>query len=123
MVDPFDIERFRLPADAGQGRESPKPRKQRRVGWYLSGPIPGDWLSRAAALPGRALHVALAVQHGLRLNRSEKVKLTRRLLDCFGVNRKAAYRGLLALETAGLIAIEERGRGRCPVVRILESAE
>lgn len=77
-------------------------------------------MSRAATLPGRALHVALAVWHGAALAKTNRVKLTGKLLGRFAVKVGAARRGLQLLERAGLVAVERPGRGRCPVVTLID---
>src|SRR5262249_17344986 len=98
-------------------REAPI-RKQK--GRFLKGPIPLDWLSVAGKLPGRALHVAIAIWFGAGLTRSRQVALSRTWLRHLGVNRYAAYRGLNALESAGLVSVV-RHRGRKPMVTILDA--
>jgi hypothetical protein len=85
----------------------------------LKGPIPGEWLELAAELPGRALHVALAIRHQVDLTRCTKVKLTHHALAKFGTLPDAGARGLAALEHKGLVAVD-RHNGRCPVVKIKE---
>jgi hypothetical protein len=79
--------------------------------------VPLAWLSRASRLPGKALAVALAIWYVAGLERSGTVRLTTSTLREFNVGRKAAYRGLAALERAGLVQVE-RKRGRCPGVTI-----
>jgi hypothetical protein len=88
-----------------------------RSGEFLKGPIPLAWLSPAARLPGRALAVALSIWFERCRKRRNTVKLTSPLLARFGVNRKALYRGLQALESAGLVTVE-RQQGKNPVVTI-----
>lgn len=76
---------------------------------FLKGPIPLDWLDAAAALPGKALHVALAIwwlagmQQG-----SNPVKITRSALSRFHVCDDAANDALKRLEAAGLISVSRR---------------
>jgi DNA-binding MarR family transcriptional regulator len=67
--------------------------------------------------------VALALWHLSGLNRQAKtVTLTGKVLRELGVERHAGYRGLEALEAAGLVTVE-RHPGRRPVVTILEPAD
>ena len=117
VTDEFTLEDFRA-----EGSFSPPPRnsKARRSSkrWFLKGPIPGDWLAKAAHLPGKALHVGLAVWHLSALKNRTTVRLTRQALDRFGVNRDSGYRGLNALERAQLVRVERR-QGRRPIVQIL----
>ena len=118
-MNPFDLNAFRAkPNDAPQMASRKRlPRHQPRD-WFFKGPVPGDWLQRAAALPGRALHVGLAVWHAIALERSDKARLTSKLLLRFGVPPDAGRRGLAALEKAGLVAVV-RHPGRCPIVSIV----
>ena len=87
---------------------------------FLKGPIPLDWLGRAARLPGKALNVALAIcwLHGMTKN--APVKLTKKALSHFNVSRDAATDGVTRLEDAGLIGVE-RHPGRCHVVSVLHN--
>jgi hypothetical protein len=50
------------------------------------------------------------------------VTLTSAILRRFSVNRKAKYRGLEALEEAGLIRVERRPK-KNPIVTILDGTE
>ena len=86
---------------------------------FLKGPIPLPWLCTAAQCSGKALHVALALWFQVGVNRMNRLSLSYRLLREFGVGRHAAYRGLRALEQAGLITVS-KGRGRSPIVTLLE---
>ena len=94
----------------------PKPRQGDR---FLKGPIPWLWLSTAARLPGRALHVAVGLYHRSWLTRSRTVHLPTELMDELGIQRHSLYRALAALEEAGLVSTVRR-RGVKPRVTILE---
>src|SRR5262245_5952576 len=113
VPDPFDPKYLAL-SPSSVAVASPKPTRlpaPAKGEHYLGGPIPLRWLSPAAALPGKAFHVALAVWHEARLSRSQSstVKLRPATLRRFGVDcRRTRYRALAALERAGLIAIEKR---------------
>ncbi|HEV3237401.1 MAG TPA: hypothetical protein VGZ25_10460 [Gemmataceae bacterium] len=101
-------------------RSSSKPRIK---GEFLKGPIPLKWLSGAAGLGGKApLAVALALCFESGRKRSQVVTLTSAILRRFSVNRKAKYRGLEALEEAGLIRAERRPK-KNPIVTILDGTE
>jgi hypothetical protein len=117
----FDLDRFRRNSPEELQPPTPKRRPRRSTGdWFLKGPIPGKWLEQAASLPGRALHVGLAVWLAAAMDHSNRAKLTRRHLARFAVPYDAGRRALLVLERAGLVSVE-RHTGRCPVVTILES--
>jgi hypothetical protein len=83
----------------------------------LRGPIPLDWLSAAARLPGKSLHVGIALWFMGGLLKSRIVTLSNITSLRFGLNRNAKYRALAWLEEAGLIAVE-RKLGRAPIVTI-----
>jgi len=92
-------------------------------GEFLRGPIPLAWLSRACALPGHTVSVALAVWFlaGLR-DRKTNLKLTTATVERFNIDRSLKTRALKALEGAGLIKVERNGR-KNPIVTILDVAK
>lgn len=93
--------------------------RHRRGERFLKGPIPWDWLTGAGRLPGKALHVGLAIWHRAGLNCGATVSISLSgLMRELGVQRDAGRRGLQALEDAGLVKVE-RHAGRKPVVTIL----
>jgi hypothetical protein len=85
---------------------------------FLRGPIPLEWLGKAAALSGKTLNVAIALWwcHGMAKGRP--FKLTRMALKYMNVERDAASAGLIRLEQAGLIQVE-RKPGQRPIISIL----
>ena len=85
---------------------------------FLRGPVPLDWLGRAAALPGKTLNVAIALwwRHGMA--KGKPFKLTKQALKSLHVERDAASAGLARLEQAGLIQVERRP-GQRPIISIL----
>jgi hypothetical protein len=86
---------------------------------FLLGPIPMSWLSPASRLNGKALALGLALwfQGGRRSSR--QVTLSGPILERLNVKRKAMYRGLEALEAAGLVSVV-RQLGKNPTVTILD---
>jgi hypothetical protein len=113
----IDLENYRLP------RVRHKPRlvvgDQYRV-LFLKGPVPLPWLHQAGALPGRALHVGLALWFLVGVNKSMTVRLAPAATRGFGMNRHAAYRALRQLERSGLITVSRRS-GSSPVVTLHEA--
>jgi hypothetical protein len=87
---------------------------------FTNGPGPLTWLECAAGLPGRSVHVALALWHEAARSGSRCVALSNTLCLRFHVERNAKYRALRSLELAGLVAVERR-RGRSPRVTLLSS--
>lgn len=86
---------------------------------FLRGPIPLNWLSKAARLPGKTLNVGLALWWLNGMTTTPSVKLTRRALELFEVGRDAASAALSRLEHAELVQVDRR-IGRRPLVVILQ---
>ena len=130
MDDFADIDRFRLPPTPTEVRceieriAKPVPVKVEKIrGEFLKGPIPLGWLACAVRLSGKApVAVALAIWFQSGRRRSKVVRLTTAVIERFGIDRKAKYRGLSALEKAGLVQIHRQLR-RNPVVTIQEWPE
>lgn len=110
--------------DACEWREK---RKERR-GEYdhrrgPSGPFirstPLEWMTIAARLPGKCLHVAQALWYISGLRKSRAVKLSHEVLGLFGVSRHAYSRCLSIMEKARLVSVIRRP-GKTPVVTIVE---
>jgi len=125
-----EVDRLRLPDEQipkvktanPWGRQIPS-KAQRIRGEFLKGPIPLDWLGTAAKLPGKApLATALAIVFEVGRRRSPEITLTTAILQRFGVGRKAKYRALKHLQSAGLIAVHQKPR-RNPVVTILDNKD
>ena len=76
------------------------------------------WLSSAAELPGKALHLALALWwlHGMA--KGKPFKLRRDALNLLHLSRDATNSGLARLEQVGLVKVE-RHSGQRPLVSIL----
>jgi DNA-binding transcriptional ArsR family regulator len=91
-------------------------RKYRR---FILGPLPLEWFQVAANLPGKALHIGLALWYLSGLKKSRTIRLTSQARSGFGIGRQALYRQLAALENEGLISVERR-EGRRPTITILE---
>jgi hypothetical protein len=106
----MDFDRFRIDHGA-------VPCKTRSRQPFFRGPIPLNWLSAAACLPGRTLHVALALRHTAALQKSLTIKVPRRMRETFGISDGLYGLALRRLEGAGLVSVE-RENGRAPVVTI-----
>jgi hypothetical protein len=122
-MSPLDLDQFRTKRN-GEIRPAESTREPRHKAgeWFLKGPIPGEWLTRAAGLSFRALRVGLALWYLAGVKKSRVVKPTWDTWQRFGLSPDAGQRGLAALERAGLVTVD-RHRGRCPVVTIRESAK
>jgi hypothetical protein len=86
----------------------------------MGGPIPMSWVEQAVRLPGKSWVVASALWFtGIRSRgKGATVRLTFKTLRRFNLTRKAVYRTLAHLETAGLVRVE-RTPGRPLSVTIL----
>lgn len=124
MYMDLNLESLKIPVGTLPGVTPPaqKTHRERKVrpGAFLKGPVPLDWLARAACLPGRALHVAIVACYLAGLRNEPTVKLSPSTLRLFGADRHAAGRALEALQDAGLLQVE-RHRGRAPVVTLIWS--
>lgn len=105
------VKRLQLDATTRKLVESPK------AALFLRGPIPLDWLGSAAALPGKTLHVGIALWwlHGMA--KGKPFKLTQKALQTLNVERDAASAALVRLEQAGLIRVV-RKPGQRPTVSV-----
>lgn len=120
MTDPFNPTRLALSSTSKPKVDSTKLPRHKAGERFLKGPIPWIWLSTAAELPGKALHVAIVVWFLAGVKRSRTVALSGSMLRGFGVKRHSGYRGLASLEQAGLVSVS-RQSGRNPVVTILDA--
>jgi hypothetical protein len=93
------------------------PPRHKRGEKFLKGPIPWNWLRKAAHQPGKTFHVAIVVWFLAGICRKKSVRLEKKALRELGLNRHAAYRGLKALEKVGLICVE-RHPGHSPIVTV-----
>ena len=90
---------------------------------FLKGPIPITWLSAAASLPGKALHLGVALWWLQGMRKTPHIKITQKALHFFALSRDATRDGLLRLENKGLIRVQRRP-GQRPMVWLLpESAD
>jgi hypothetical protein len=117
----FEPARFALahPVILREIPTSQKAPRHKRGQEFLCGPVPLPWLRRAATLRGKALAVGIALWFKAGVTKRAEVRATGTLWEKIGIHRKSAYRGLSALETAGLITVV-RHAGRAPIVTILE---
>ncbi len=117
----FDPDKLRLTRTTKPGvHSSPptRPPRHKKGEKFLRGPIPLDWLTRAAALPGKAPVVGLALWFEAGITKNATVSLTNTVVRRFSVTPKTRSRCLRALESAEWVSVV-RDPGRCPVVTIL----
>jgi hypothetical protein len=112
----MSLRTYELPAAGVATAQSTSPPK-RVQGSFLKGPVPMDWIARAAALSGKSLHLGVALWFRAGLVSSMTFKLSNGDLAALGVARDAKYEGLERLRRAGLIAVVQRP-GCAPTVTI-----
>jgi|SRR5215472_239127 len=125
MYDPYRPDRLRLtPEQVEAAAKAPrrrKPRSQRKPKRVFAGnfvpALPLEWANTAGCLPGKALHVALAIWREAALKKSKITSLPNGPLARYGVKERAKRAALLALEGAGLIQVEWKP-GCNPIVTI-----
>lgn len=117
---PTNGSRFGRPLDLTALPKRKRPLRHRRGKRFIWGPIPWDWLTAAAELSCSCVLVGLVLWHLAGLRKSSRVKFEYGRAAELGVPRSTVYRALVALESDGLVAVD-RGRGRCPVVTILDA--
>ena len=125
MDDPYRPDSLRLTpeqveaaAKAPRRRKPPSQPKPRRIlaGNFVPA-LPLEWANTAGCLPGKALHVALAIWRQAVLKKSMTTSLPNGPLAGYGVKERAKRAALLALEGAGLIQVEWKP-GCNPIVTI-----
>lgn len=79
--------------------------------------VNANWVAAAARLPGKSLHVALAIASLASLRGASCVRLGAGTLQRYGV-ADAVYDALSRLAEAGLVTVDRR-RGRHPAVTVL----
>ena len=84
---------------------------------FIKGPVPWDWIVKAANLSAGSLKVSLALWQLAGMKKSGTVKLSNGILKELGVSRKTKYRALRRLENAGLISVS-KASGSSPEIRI-----
>lgn len=87
---------------------------------HFLGPTSLAWLARASALPGRSLHVALALKLQWDLAGRRQFTMQTRLSALFGVDRYAERRALNRLIEARLVRATQR-RGARPRVELIDA--
>ena len=110
----LDIPVKRLQLNFVTGKLMSAPKKE----LFIKGPIPLEWLAKAAALPGKTLNVAMALwwHHGMA--GGKPFKLTAMALKHLNIKRDATGMALTRLEQAKLIQVE-RKPGQRPIVSMI----
>lgn len=92
-----------------------------RVEPFLRGPIPLEWLARAAQLRKPAMPAGLCLWFVRGVSKKTgPFRVSAAVRKKVGLSAGQMLRGLRALEGAGLVRFVKEGRGRCPVVAIVD---
>jgi DNA-binding transcriptional ArsR family regulator len=101
-------------------------RKGRRAspipGKFIAGPIDVSWVVQAKRLGATALLVGLALWHLKKLRQADTFTVSNLMLQEWGVQPDAKSRALRALERAGLIRVERRGKRSPHVTLVVNTA-
>ncbi len=119
-MDAINLDLLALPSSKRRQLPDIRPPPRHTPGEkFLKGPIPWSWLEAAGNLPGKSIHVALAIWFSAGMAKNGTVRLPASLLRRMGVERNSMYRGLKQLEGDGLVSVV-RHNGRSPIVTIIE---
>jgi hypothetical protein len=102
---------------------APRPGRSRivRAAPFLRGPIPLAWLANAAQLRKPALPAGLGLWFVRGCSKkAAPLRVSAAVRKKLGLSAGQMLRGLRALEEAGLVRFVRGGRGRCPVVELVE---
>ena len=87
-------------------------------GKFITGPIDVPWVCSASRLGVKALLVGLALWHLKGLRKADTFVVSNLMVRDWSIEPDAKRRGLRALEMAGLIRVQRRGK-RSPLVTIV----
>jgi DNA-binding transcriptional ArsR family regulator len=90
-------------------------------GKFIAGPVDVSWVVQAKRLGATPLLVGLAIWHLKGLRQTDSFTVSNLMLQEWGVRPDAKSRALRALERAGLIRVERRGK-RSPHVALIVRA-
>ncbi len=123
--DAFDIDAYRLTPESAaaiaKAREQLQPRKRLRSARpeaFVKLPYERT-LAAAGRLGNAPMAVLVELAHQAFRTHKSRVPLANAALQKVGVSRLAKLRALRQLESAGLVAVDRRGRGRSPLVTLL----
>ena len=91
--------------------------KHEQGGRFIRGPVPFDWLRVALSFGGKAGNLAWSLWWLAGMERTNPIRLTKRVLTDFNMSTRAARRLLIEFERAGLVVVDSQ-RGRSPKVTL-----
>jgi DNA-binding transcriptional ArsR family regulator len=90
-------------------------------GKFIAGPVDVKWVCQASQLGVKALLVGLALWHLKGLRKADTFIVSNLMLHDWGIGPDAKRRALRALEQAGLIKIDRRGKRSPQVTLVVEN--
>ena len=98
----------------------PGQKRRLRAEPFLRGPIPLEWLARAAQLRKPAIPAGLCLWFVRGVSKKTgPIRISAAVRKKMGLSGGQMLRGLRALQAGGLVRFVKDGRGRCPVVEIV----
>ena len=113
-LDPHGVKRSQ--GGARRGRRAPPIR-----GKFIAGPIDVQWVVQAKRLGATPLLVGMALWHLKKLRQADTFTVSNLMLQEWGIQPDAKSRAVRALERAGLIRVDRRGK-RSPRVTLIVKA-
>jgi hypothetical protein len=120
-IDSWNPNRLRLvpaPVKRSQSGDRRRRRGSPVQGKFIAGPVDVVWLLQARRIGVTALLVGLALWHIKGLRKTETFIVSNLMLQEWDIQPDAKRRALRALERAGLVKIERRGK-RSPQVTLV----
>ena len=120
----LDVEKYRLQSQNQSSRRKNTPvtkAKSRSLkDGFLKGPVPLNWLAAAAALPGKTLHVGIAIWLAYGVLKKRRFPFTPKWHQRFSIGPRALRQSLQRLQAANLVRIERRP-GSSPIITLLDT--
>ncbi len=114
------IEDFGVISAAELPSQPRKPREKR--GAFLAGPIPMEWLAEAQDLGRSVLAAGICLWFVRRVSGHDgPIRSSKAVRRKMGLSAGQMLNGLRRLEAGSLVRFVKTGRGRCPVVEIIEA--
>jgi len=115
----INLEEYRLKnTPTSNAQKQPITKARTRTGRFIKGPIPWDFITKSARLPGKTLHVVIGLCYLSGLKKTKTLKMQGKILEELGVSRHAYNRALKLLEKEGIISTQWR-KGQTPEITLL----
>lgn len=88
---------------------------------FIKGPLPFEWIHKAASIPGKSLAVGISLWYLRGLTKSQTFKITAKARKLANCTRQTYNEGLRNLAKSELIILDQQS-GRSPIVTLLFDA-